>query len=301
MSKKYFSLFGIIFILLILSCGRNIQNQVVTNNFNNENIPMYHTWNSLKEMEYEKLYFQLPVINPAKGFFPWAGTVSHHILAHDYIDVWFFHLSQIRDIKNFFILSPDHYNISLEPYSLTIGSWESGFGFVESDRDKVRQIIELLDVDLDPAVFTVEHGISALMPYIKKYFPQAKVIAIIHGGESAVNTLLTNRLADILENEFDENGKKENFLLISADFSHGGNPQTIYLNDINSARYLKGDSNAGWNIVICDNRAGIYILDRLGKNNLKSNILYHTNSWEISGHGENDITSYFFTFFADRY
>jgi len=299
MLKKYFLLLGII-LLLIISCSRNIQYRDNSEIPDEVNLPLYHTWNSLNEMEYGFPVSPLHDNNLTQGFFPWAGICSHHILAHDYIDAWFFNLSQMRDIQRFYILSPDHFGISLQPYSLTTGSWDSGFGFVESDRQKVLELIRLIDIELDPNVFMIEHGISSLMPYIKKYFPLAKVTAIIHGRESAVNTFITSRLADVLEKEFIENKKNENFLLISADFSHGSNPDETYMNDNNSIRYLKGDSNAGWNTVVCDNRAGIYILDSLGKNNLISNILYHTNSWEISGQGEDDITSYFFVYFADK-
>ena len=288
-------------LLLIFSCSRNAQQrQPNAESLNVDEIPLYHTWYSLKEMEYGMPFHPLPDEISPDGFFPWAGITSHHILAHEYLDAWFSRLAQMINPLRFYILSPDHYGVSLEPYSLTVGSWESGFGFVESDRSKVRELIELLEVDLDPGVFMVEHGVSALMPYIKKYFPQAKVVAIIHGDESPVNTVISGRLADVLENEFDETGKQENFLIISSDFSHKGGPEDTYINDNYSQQYLQNSANNPWNMVFCDNLAGIYILDRLGKNNLESVIFYHTNSWEISGHDKDDITSYFFVYFADK-
>ena len=313
MKKTFFLLCGIIIILLIFSCSRNVPHGAepgvkfgVT-----DEILVYHTWLSLKEMEYREPLSPKLLNNSAAGlsgkanipqdFFPWAGITSHHILAHHYLDAWFSQLAQIRNPQRFYIISPDHYGISLEPYSLTIGCWKSGFGIVESDREKVFELAQSLGVELDMGVFAPEHGISALMPYIKKYFPQAKVIAIVHRSEPAVNTFLSGGLAGILENEFDEAGKQENFLIISSDFSHGGNMQETCNYDFNSQRYLKDSRNVSWNSVCCDNRAGIYILDRLGKNNLESCILYHTNSWEISNQGKDDITSYFFVYFADLY
>jgi len=277
-----------IILLLIFSCSGS------------EKAPVYQTWNSLKEMEYWSADNPTPDETPLQGFFPWAGITSHHILSHEYLDAYFFHLAQMRDVQRFYILSPDHYGVSLRPYSFTTGSWDSGFGFVESDRKKVRVLSQLLEVELDPNVFIYEHGISALIPYIKKYFPKAKVVAAIHGRDSAVNTLISGRLADVLEKEFDESGKQKNFLLISADFSHGENREVTYDFDANSRRYLENSGNETWNFVCCDNRSGIYILDRLGKRSLESSIIYHTNSWEISGQGEDDITSYFFVYFADK-
>ena len=206
----------------------------------------------------------------------------------------------MRKPQCFYILSPAHYGLSLEPYSLTIGSWETGFGQVESDRAKVYALAELLEVELDPRAFQVEHGVSTLMPYIKKYFPEAKVAAIAYEGEPPVNIPLSRRLADALESAFDEKGKQENFLLISTDFSHHGNPEETARRDNYSQRYLKNSNELSWNMAGCDNRPAMYVLDRLGRNNLVSYILYHTNSWEISNQWDDDITSYFFVYFFDK-
>ena len=173
-------------------------------------VAVYHTWLSLEEMNYRECVLPLSDELIPVDFLPWAGIVSHHILTHEYIDAWFYRLSQICNPKRFFIISPDHYGLSLEHYSLTIGSWDSGFGLVESDKNKVMELIKLLDISLDERVFDMEHGISALMPYIKKYFPQTKVVAIVISGDSSVNTFVTGQLADILEKEFDKE-KQNNF------------------------------------------------------------------------------------------
>ena len=95
-------------------------------------------------------------------------------------------------------------------------------------------------------------------------------------------------------------GKQESFLLISADFSHHGNFEQTKNQDDYSERYLRNAAGTSWNMVTCDNRPGIFVLDSLGKNNLDSVILYRTNSFEITHQWEDDITSYFFVWFADK-
>jgi len=280
---------GIILCLLVLSCSRRISKT--------EEIPLHHTWHSLREREYGAPVHPPFEEIPPQDFLPWAGIVSHHLLVHDYIDGWFAHLATIRSPRCFFILSPSHYGVSLEPYSLTVGSWESGFGLVESDKDKVNKLAEALGVNMDPDVFQIEHGVSTLMPYIKKHFPDAKVVAIAIEGEPPVNIPTVRRLAGALKNEFTENGKRENFLLISTDFSHHSDLELTNKRDTNSKQYLSNPDSISWNIVNCDNRPAIYILDQLGKGNLDSVILYHTNSWEISNEWEDDVTSYFFVYF----
>jgi AmmeMemoRadiSam system protein B len=138
------------------------------------------------------------------------------------------------------------------------------------------------------------------MPYIKKYFPDAKVVVIAYESEGPVNIPISSRLAQALESEFDEKGKKENFLLISTDFSHHTDLEETGRRDRYSEEYLRSPANASWYTAVCDNRPGMYVIDRLGKNNLASFILYHTNSWIISNQWEDDVTSYFFVYYADK-
>jgi AmmeMemoRadiSam system protein B len=305
MHKTIFLPLGIILIFLMLSCDRKIPDansdgSNISNPLETEEVPLYHTWLSLNEMEYGVPLPPPPLEILPHGFFPWAGIASHHLLAHEYLDAWFSRLAEMRKPNRFYILSPDHFGISTEPYALTTGSWESGFGPVESDKNKVKELTNLLEVDLDTRVFQYEHGASVLMPYIKKYFPDTKVVVIAYKSEGAVNIPISRRLADALENEFDEKGKQENFLLISTDFSHHADVEETGRRDHYSEQYLRNTGNTSWNMVVCDNRPAMYIIDRLGKNNLQSFILYHTNSWEISNQWEDDVTSYFFVYFGDR-
>jgi AmmeMemoRadiSam system protein B len=299
--------------LLVLSCGRNNSELSQAGklpvspaeakgsaSMMRGSPPVYHTWHSLHEQEYGTPIHPPPEEVPPPGFFPWAGIASHHLLTHEYLDAWFSHLADMRKVQCFYILSPAHYGVALETYSLTGGSWETGFGTVRSDKDKVNRLAQRLKVSLDPWAFRVEHGVSTLMPYIKKYFPMSKVVAVAYDGDTSVNVPISRRLAEALESEFDEKGKRENFLLISTDFSHRGNIGETAKRDYYSQRYLKNTGDFSWNMVGCDNRPGIYILDRLGKKNLESSILYRTNSWEISNQWEDDITSYFFVYFADK-
>ena len=294
MKKTVPLLWGMILFALVVACGRNVKRSLKA-----VEIPVYHTWISMNEREYGAPVPPPPEEIPPPGFFPWAGIVSHHLLTHDFLDSWFSRLAEIRPVCCFYILSPAHHGISLELYSLTTGSWESGFGRVDSDIDTVKKLTGLLGVIPDIGAFQFEHGVSTLMPYVKKYFPESRVVVIAYESESPVNIPVNSRLADVLENEFDEKGKKENFLLISADFSHRCGLEETARRDTYSKRYLKNSPDTFWNMVACDNSPGIYVLDRLGKNNLESYIFYHTNSWEIAGQWEDNVTSYFFVYFGE--
>jgi hypothetical protein len=114
--------FLVILIVLMLSCSRKEANPAVNNPLETESAPLYHTWLSLNEMEYGAPVSPPPQEIPPQRFFPWAGIASHHLLAHEYLDAWFSRLAEMRKPRCFYILSPEHYGNSTEPYALTIGS-----------------------------------------------------------------------------------------------------------------------------------------------------------------------------------
>ena len=161
--KRVFYLLGIVLFLALISCNRGVKKENIGKN------KIFNTWLSLNQMKYEESAVPLSLIAKIsrQDFLPWAGIVSHHILAHDYIDAWFYQLSKMRNPKRFFIISPDHFNLSLEHYSLTTGAWDSGFGLVETDKKKVKELAELLQVDLDERVFEMDTAFPRSCPTLK--------------------------------------------------------------------------------------------------------------------------------------
>jgi len=235
---------------------------------------------------------------PPAGANPWAGTVSHHLLADKLIDTWFSELAKYRSVKTFVIISPSHYGLSTQTWSLDNCSWNVGNGItVKTDSKKEKQIAKKLGVSYDSQVFSCEHGVNTLVPYIARYFPKAKICAIAVHGEPPLNQRNAQFLADALAPYFTEEGKTQNFLLISTDFAHHGNYAGTEFKDNRSREFFNAPSNTSWIYCGCDNRPGVYTLAQFLTPKTKSSILYHTNSFALSGHGSNDITSYFFSYF----
>lgn len=255
------------------------------------------TWKSSGEKNPETNFVQQESSLPTEAF-PWSGTVSHHLLADEMIDKWFAELSARRTVKTFFIISPSHYGLSTQTWSLDDCSWNVGDGkFVHTDKKKEKLLASYLEVPYDPQVFTIEHGISTLIPYIAKYFPNAKVCAVAVEGEPPMNQLNAQKLASSLKQFFTEEGMKDNFLLVSTDFSHHGNLEQTNFKDNRSREFFKAPSSSSWIFCGCDNRPGMYALSQFTSSKTKCTVLYHSNSYELSGFGADDITSYFFSFF----
>ncbi|MBR3814913.1 MAG: AmmeMemoRadiSam system protein B [Spirochaetaceae bacterium] len=242
---------------------------------------------------------------------PFAGIVSHHLLAHTQIDAWFAELArQRKDISTFLVLSPSHWNLSTGFFSVTFGSWvvsgnagaasDGAQQLVGTDFEIENKLKEALDARIDDAAFASEHGVSTLAPYIKKYFPQAKIAALIYSGEPPLNQPMAEDLCNAVSGCLDlaEPQKDSVFLLVSSDFSHHQNPATTKQRDERSRRFLENPQNESWILAVCDNRPAMYLLDKLLPEDAQTTILCNTNSYELCHEAPDDITSYFFCFFS---
>ncbi len=234
--------------------------------------------------------------------FPVAGTVSHHLLAGKQIDRWFKDLVARRKVKTFFVISPSHYGLSIYPWSLADCHWLCADKTkVETDSKKEKLLAATLGVSYEPYVFVPEHGQSTLMPFIAKYFPKAKVCSIALQGEPPLNQVNAAKLQEALQPFFTAEGAKENFLLISTDFSHHGNIEETVKKDARSRLFFENPSPQSHVLCSCDNRPGMYVLAHLLPSmteKARASILFHTDSCQLSsGEWEEDITSYFFSYF----
>ena len=267
--------------------------------------PLLDTWVSLGQKAPE-IPFPSRETLPPQNAEPWAGTVSHHLLAGKLIDDWFRELHErfSHPIQTFFIISPSHYGFSTQPWSLADCSWRVSGGVVHTDAAKEKALAASLAVPYDTQVFPVEHGVNTLIPFIAKYFPSAKVCAVAVHGEPPLNQHDAQRLAHALAPYFTDEGRKENFLLISTDFSHHGNVAETARKDERSRIFFRSPTKENVIFCGCDNRPGMYVLSQFLQPSSACAVLYHTNSYELSGgkDGE-DITSYFFSFFyfSSRY
>ncbi len=230
----------------------------------------------------------------------WGGIVSHHALVGKHIDDFFASIKAERKVETFFIICPSHYGLSTQEWSVADCSWKiEPDDYVHTDLEKAEVIKDSLNVQFDSQVFPVEHGASTLMPYIKKHFPQAKVVVVAVRGDPPVNSLYNQPLADAILPFFSiPKDKDKHFLLISSDFSHHMNEEKTKDRDKRTEIFLKEADPDKWVYSVCDNRPGMYVLSRFMTDKTESKILYHTNSYDFTGEGDDDITSYFFVLFS---
>ena|GEM_PF-1839120 len=262
--------------------------------------PTFSTWEKEGKAVDPRFTFPEKTALPDTGeaFFPWTGTVSHHFLTDPLIDSWFLEIRNRRDVRHFFILSPSHFGLSTRDYSVADGRWECAAGsYVYTNRKLSDRLCAALGVDYDNQVFPDEHGVSTLIPYIRRHFPGADVVAVAVQGEPPLNMDYCERLYQALAPFFDEAGKKENFLVVSSDFSHHGTPEQTAFKDGISQTFFDAPTAQNFIAAVCDNRPSMYVLANLLAPSARSYVLYHTDSFAISGMDGDDITSYFFSLF----
>jgi len=85
------------------------------------------TWAAEQDSEPYSIELPFEALPPSDSF-PWAATVSHHLLAHGQIDALFREIAARRKVRTFFIVSPSHWNLSTKQWSLDDVSWNAGGG-----------------------------------------------------------------------------------------------------------------------------------------------------------------------------
>src|SRR5262249_23805938 len=110
--------------------------------------------------------------------FPVSGiSVPHHLLAADLIARGFW-AAAANTYDRIIILSPDHFNRSRRPLATTRRDFATVFGMVRNDRDASAALLEATQLFDDSDLFEKEHGIAALLPFVRHFFPDVRIVPI---------------------------------------------------------------------------------------------------------------------------
>ena len=271
-------------VLSLLSCAGPSRVSYTTWEANGESPPK--TLPSARESE------------PPSGAFPLGATVSHHLLAASCIDDTFRVLRSLRSVDTFIIISPLHFGQGYERISLSNRPWRTGNGMVYVDERLVGSIARRLHVLPDPTAFLGEHGVGTLIPFIARYFPDARVVPIACRAAPETGSGLTRELSTVLLPLFRGKGARRYLLLISADFSHHGDAAATEARDALSQRFFDNPVPGTAALAGSDNPVGMALLAELARScQCAAGVLYHTNALRLAPESVDpaDITSYFFS------
>ena len=140
-------------------------------------------------------------------------TVPHHLLA-DRLVALGFKAASGQSYKRIIILTPDHFRKTDKPFATTRRGFDTVKGKVATDVDAVSRLLGAGDWIEENCLFDKDHGIRAMLPFVKHYFPDAAVLPVaisIRAGRAD-----WDRMADALAPLVDG----DTLIVESTDFSH---------------------------------------------------------------------------------
>jgi len=217
-------------------------------------------------------------------------TVPHHLLARDLIaNAFKFASSSTPD--QILLISPDHFNLGKTDVSISQSDFSTVSGDISEDTASALQLQKLNFISTQN-FFYREHGLGAELPFIKYYFPNAKIIVMTFKESTPKNEIdeVVNALKKVLN--------KNSLVIQSTDFSHYLTPENAELHDEQTLKVFQNETaDQLFTLNQPDNTDSIacqYIQTRLQKEfyNSKLQILAHKNSQSYTTEKVESSTSY---------
>jgi len=223
--------------------------------------------------------------------------VPHHLLASNIITD-LIKKSSGRRIDTIAIIGPNHENIGTNKIATVKARWQTPLGYVESDSELVDKFLSDFDLVSDLEVFEYEHSVGAMISFIKYYFPDTKVLPIVFDSYAG------EKEAEKVNKWLSENLREDSLLITSIDFSHYLTEEEadkkdvetrglIESRDIEKVLRLSNTENVDSPVSLAT------ALMYADSNNLKTEIVHNTNSFNLLILKPTETTSYFGIIFVD--
>jgi len=107
-------------------------------------------------------------------------AIPHHLLAADLIarGMW---AASGSSYDRILLLSPDHFRRSRRALATTRRGFDTVLGQVEVDQSATQHLIERKDLVDDSDLFSHEHGITGVLPFLRDVFPGVSVVPVVVG------------------------------------------------------------------------------------------------------------------------
>jgi len=166
-----------------------------------------------------------------------SGVVPHHLLAETMIDHFFKHMACQGKIENIILLSPDHFQSAVInhhcSFITSVRQLNSGhFMDLPFKTDFTDGFSKEIKINDNCSAIAYDHGITNLLPFIKKYLPKANILPIL------IPEGTTEKQIEQLVKLIDKNTSPLTVMIASVDFSHYLPANAAAFHDIKSIRTL---------------------------------------------------------------
>ncbi len=236
---------------------------------------------------YDDIFSDLPKLDSSPEIK--AGIVAHHFLARELIAQFYNQIAN-QNTTTIFLVSPDHFNNFFKSGVVAYSSlqpWQTPFGNIESDKNYIDALIKDGSVQIGDSIIGLEHGIYVEVPFIKKFFPQARLVPLVIKNVFGYNEFL------VLGKKIKGISNDRAIMIVSSDFSHDVSGEQAVQQDKKSIEILKDLEISNLDGVNNDCRACLALLDGfLGHQNYFFSLIDNKNSFDFSGEDSYNVTSY---------
>jgi poly-gamma-glutamate synthesis protein (capsule biosynthesis protein) len=214
--------------------------------------------------------------------------VNHHLLAAKLIAQEFLQASGI-DPEVVVVFSPNHFMRGDGRVIMSDADWNTPYGILKGAHTFIEKIADTHVASIDELPFDKEHGISGIVPFIKKVFPNAKVMPVIFKDSAKQDEVR------IFVDELTETLPKKTLFVCSFDFSHDSIVSIADERDAVSKPILEGNQLEQMTNVAVDSKPGLYAcMYAMSKLGAAFHLDENTNSSVLTGNpSQPDVTSYF--------
>lgn len=153
-----------------------------------------------------------------------GGVVPHHMfVGHEIARLY--ETLRLQSPSIVVIIGPNHFSQGRSAIQTTDHGYETPYGTVDIAMDVVRDLEKSGIAQIEPTTFDTEHSISTHVVFIKRTFPQARVVPIVMSA--GASGLQTTALAAALDKYL----PKDALVLASVDFSHYLPPDVAAFHD----------------------------------------------------------------------
>lgn len=210
-----------------------------------------------------------------------CGTVPHHLTGGQLISSFFYTAAENRgDVDTIIIVGTKHYKEGGAFVTSKCG-WSTPFGVMENDTEVTLRLMDAGAAEQDTSMVE-DHAVSALIPFAKYYFPEAKISAVLVGAET--DKKVPEKLSAALSELY---GEKNILTVFSVDFSHYLQPHDTAEHDEETRRAVLAGDLSAVAAMTDSNMDSPYCIGTFMRltDNLGGGImeLDHSNSLEMSG------------------
>jgi len=221
-----------------------------------------------------------------------GGIVPHHLLACDLIASFFKTVSG-ENYDYVVVIAPNHKREGSRLINTAFENWSTHFGVLESDGELIKSITGLKAADSKARLLEEEHSVSSIVPYIKYYLPNVKIVPILlHGNYGMKNSI------ELGHKIYNNISQKKALVIASVDFSHYIPPEKADMMDEITLKAIKAWDIGAISQMTNDNMDSppsimtlLTVMKDAGTDEFK--LLGHDNSARIAKTYSDSTTSYF--------